>query len=171
MKKTTILMLGACFAFLSCKKRDASPADKMALGSVPPIKEALNSWDPADASTAYAAFNNACYNSSNKLYYSTTLKDADAAIWTNAIFWDMAMDNYIRTRKSADLTRVTDMYTGGYNKYDHFNWNNTTVWFIYDDMMWWVMALCRANQLTGNATYLTTAQAGFDRVWNGSYDP
>ncbi|NNU34241.1 hypothetical protein HK413_08925 [Mucilaginibacter sp. S1162] len=29
----------------------------------------------------------------------------------------------------------------------------------------------RANQLTGNATYLTTAQAGFDRVWNGSYDP
>lgn len=170
MKKTTILTLGACFAFFSCKKAESTLADKMALGSTPSVNAALNSWDPADATTAYNAFNAACYNPTTKLYYSTTLKDADAAIWTNAIFWDMAMDNYIRTRKSADLTRVTDMYTGAYNKYDSFNWNNTTVWFIYDDMMWWVLSLCRAYTLTGNAAYLTNAEAGFDRVWNGSYD-
>ncbi|NNU34242.1 hypothetical protein HK413_08930 [Mucilaginibacter sp. S1162] len=116
---------------------------KTSPGSVPDgamSGSSFNSWVPADATTAYNAFNTACYNPTTKLYYSTTLKDNIAAIWTNAIFWDMAMDAYIRTRKSADLTRVNDMYTGGYNQYDHYNWNNTTVWFIYDDMMWWVMA-------------------------------
>ncbi|MES2376508.1 MAG: glycoside hydrolase family 76 protein [Bacteroidota bacterium] len=178
MKRTTILVLTACLAFFSCSKKEGAPAPpadgKTSLGSVPSGEfsgSSFNSWDPADATTAYNAFNTACYNPTTKLYYSTTLKDNIAAIWTNAIFWDMAMDAYIRTRTTAALTRVNDMYTGGYNQYDHYNWNNTTVWFIYDDMMWWVMSLARANQITGNATYLTTAQAGFDRVWNGSYDP
>ncbi|MFD2144709.1 glycoside hydrolase family 76 protein [Mucilaginibacter antarcticus] len=153
------------------QKEANAPEFKTNLGSVPQSNgQSYVYWDASTATTAWNAFNTACYNPSTKLYYSTTLKNGIAAIWTNAIFWDMAMDVYVRTRKAADLTRVNDMYTGGYNQYDHYNWNNTTVWFIYDDMMWWVMSLARAYKLTGNATYLSTAEAGFTRVWNGSYD-
>jgi predicted alpha-1,6-mannanase (GH76 family) len=52
------------------------------------------------------------------------------------------------------LTRVNDIYQGGFNQYDGYNWDNTTTWFIYDDMMWWVIALARANQITGKPEYI-----------------
>jgi predicted alpha-1,6-mannanase (GH76 family) len=65
---------------------------------------------------------------------------------------------------------INDIYQGGYNRYDHFNWNNKTVWFIYDDMMWWIISLARAHQITGNADYLSNAVAGFQHVWDNSYD-
>jgi predicted alpha-1,6-mannanase (GH76 family) len=125
----------------------------------------------ADAELAYNAFNEACYNQAKKLYYSTTLKEGLAAIWTQAIYWDMAMDVYTRTPTPAQLSRITDMYQGGFDEYDGYNWDNTTTWFIYDDMMWWIMALARAKQITGNVIYLQKAEAGFARVWEGSYDP
>lgn len=32
-------------------------------------------------------------------------------------------------------------------------------------------SLARANQLTGNKTYLDLSISGFKRVWDGSYDP
>jgi predicted alpha-1,6-mannanase (GH76 family) len=174
MKKTSIMLLTACLAFLSCSKKEgAAPGGKTTLGSVPSGATSGQSfvyWDPADATTAYNAFNTACYNPTAKLYYSTTQKTGLAAIWTQAIFWDMAMDVYTRTKATADMTRITDMYTGGSNQYNAYNWNNTTVWFIYDDMMWWINALARANKITGNAAYLTNATTGFDHVWAGSYD-
>jgi len=174
MKKTSILLLGACFAFFSCKKESDPeaklPAKNLISVAGPGIAAAVY-WNTGVANTAWSAFNTACYNPGGKLYYGTTLKNSVAAIWTQAIFWDMAMSVYTRRKTAADLTRVNDMYTGNYNQYDGYNWNNTTVWFIYDDIMWWVMSLARANQLTGNATYLTKAISGFDRVWNGSYDP
>jgi predicted alpha-1,6-mannanase (GH76 family) len=82
----------------------------------------------------------------------------------------MAMNVYERTKTPEQLTMINDIYQGGFDQYDGYNWDNTTTWFIYDDMMWWVMALARANQITGNQVYLQKAVAGFNRVWNGSYD-
>ncbi len=74
MKRTTILVLTACLAFFSCSKKEGAPAPpadgKTSLGSVPSGEfsgSSFNSWDPADATTAYNAFNTACYNPTTKL--------------------------------------------------------------------------------------------------------
>ncbi|WP_158799522.1 glycoside hydrolase family 76 protein [Pedobacter sp. L105] len=173
-KSFIFLALAGYTAILSCDKvKDITPSSGSLLGSAKSATHQLATpaITSADADLAYTAFNAACYNPDNKLYYSTTLKDGIAAIWTQAIFWDMAMDVYKRTKTTAQLTRVNDIYQGGYDQYDGYNWNNTTTWFIYDDMMWWIMALARANQITGNATYLQKSQDGFAHVWAGSYDP
>lgn len=125
----------------------------------------------ADATLAFNSFNTNFYSKSDKLYYSTTEKKDIAAIWTQAIYWDMVMNAYERTKDQSYLRMINDIYEGGYKRYDGYNWNNTTVWFIYDDIMWWVIALARAYEITGNQTYLDKAISGFNRVWDGSYDP
>ncbi|MBB5395294.1 glycoside hydrolase family 76 protein [Mucilaginibacter sp. AK015] len=168
MKKLIYVLLASLFiTAISCSKGTESK---------PPVvkpddgQPADPEFTAADATAAYTAFNKYYYNPSKKLYYSTTSQDGLAAIWTQAIYWDMAMNVYERTKGPAQLAMVNDMYQGGFNQYDGYNWDNTTTWFIYDDMMWWVMALARANQLTGKPEYLQKAIAGFNRVWNRSYD-
>jgi len=163
-----ILPFTFCLATFGCSKPYHQPPPQTLKPT--PTTQIVN-FTSADATTAYAAFNKYFYNSSAKLYYSTTDKSALGAIWTQAIYWDLAMDVYQRTNDTAQLRMVNDIYVGGANQYDNYNWNNTTTWFIYDDMMWWVTALARANQLTGNAAYLQNSIAGFNRVWAGSYDP
>ncbi len=169
MKKLIcILPLTLWFASMGCAKPYHMPPPQT-LQPIPTTK--IVNFTLSDANTAYSAFNKYFYNPTAKLYYSATDKSALGAIWTQAIYWDLAMDVYQRTNDTAQLKMVTDIYTGGANQYDNYNWNNTTTWFIYDDMMWWVTALARANQLTGNAAYLQNSIAGFNRVWAGSYDP
>ncbi|WP_426589432.1 glycoside hydrolase family 76 protein [Mucilaginibacter sp. R-33] len=171
-KPICFLVLSLFITIVSCSKgKEVTPAASKPDTNTTTPTDNSTGFSSADADLAYTAFNNAFYDSNNKLYFSTTKKDGVAAIWTQAIYWDMAMNVYERTKTPAQLTRIGDIYQGNYNYYDGYNWNNTTVWFIYDDMMWWVIALARANQLTGNATYLEKAKSGFDRVWNGSYDP
>lgn len=166
MKKT---ILAAGFAvyllLLSCSK------EKTANVKPQPKPSASGNFTSADATTAYNTFNSFFYNTDAKLYYSTTKRDNVAAIWTQAIYWDLAMHVYERTKDANLLKRIADIYQGNYNQYDGYNWTNHQVWFIWDDMMWWVAALARAHQLTGNATYLQKAKEGFDHVWQGSYDP
>ncbi|QNL52463.1 alpha-1,6-mannanase [Olivibacter sp. SDN3] len=129
------------------------------------------SYTAADATAAFNAFNTYYYNPTAKLYYSNTDQDDIGAIWTQAIYWDIAMHRYIRTGDEVDLSLVHDIYQGGYDQYDGYNWENTTEWFIYDDIMWWVIALARAYELTENPVYLEKSISGFARVWRDSYDP
>lgn len=130
-----------------------------------------SSFTRKDAAKAYAAFNQYFYSETDQLYYANTERKNIGAIWTQAIYWDMAMNVYQRTRAAADRKRVRDIFEGGYRRYDQYNWNNTKEWFIYDDIMWWVISLARAHQLMGDKEYLPLAVAGFKRVWDGSYDP
>jgi len=162
-------MITSWLGSISCNKSTSylPPPQKLPVVTVTPPKN----FTTADATTAYTAFNKYFYNSSAKLYYSSTSKDSLGAIWTQAVYWDLAMDVYQRTNDPAQLTMITDIYTGAVNQYDNYNWNNSTTWFIYDDMMWWVTALARANQLTGNTAYLQHSVDGFNHVWAGSYDP
>lgn len=172
MKKSCYALLtGLLIVAASCSKGNegVKPGTTKPGGTTAPTDSPT--FTAADATKAYTAFNRYYYNPTKKLYYANTLQTNLGAIWTQAIYWDMAMNVYERTKEQSQMTMVTDMYQGGFDEYDGYNWDNTTTWFIYDDMMWWVMALARANQLTGNATYLQKAQAGFNRVWNGSYDP
>lgn len=161
-----LLFITLTISIFSCSKKT---------GDVPvpvPAKPVDNkTFSASDATTAFNAFNTIYYNPAEKLYYSTTEKKDIAAIWTQAIYWDIVMDAYERTKDQSYYKLITDIYDGGAKRYDNYNWDNTTTWFIYDDMMWWVMALTRAYQITGNQTYLDKAKAGFTRVWDGSYDP
>ena len=163
---TSFIALG--FACMSCSKPYQMPAPQ-SLKPVPVVQ--TTNFTLADADVAYTAFNNYFYNPTTKLYYNATDRSGIGAIWTQAIYWDLAMDVYERKKSDPQLKMITDIYAGGASQYDNYNWNNQTTWFIYDDMMWWVTALARANQLTGNAAYLQNSIAGFNHVWAGSYDP
>lgn len=147
------------------KKKDSEPV------KLPPPVGKPQLYSASEATAAFNNFNSAYYNPTAQLYYSNTEKKNIGAIWTQAIYLDMAINAYQRTKDPAYLKLVNDIYIGGFNRYDGYNWNNTTTWFIYDDMMWWVIALTNAYDLTGNTTYLDKAKTGFARVWEGSYDP
>ncbi|RQO75770.1 alpha-1,6-mannanase [Pedobacter sp. KBW06] len=123
-----------------------------------------------DAKAAMNSFDANFYSNTDKLYYSSTQKNKLAAIWVQAIYWDMIMNTYKRSNAPVDLQRVEDLYQGGYLKYDKYNWENKVEWFIYDDMMWWIISLARAYEITGQQKYLNASKAGFARVWRDSYD-
>jgi len=133
----------------------------------------------ADADKAIEAFHETFFDKSKKIYYANSGKSGIAAIWTQAIYWDMAMNAFNRTKNPQHKQMVDDIYAGNKNHYDTFNWDNGKVWFIYDDIMWWVISLARGYEQYGTKEYLDYAESGFKRVWEGSpvvgdpgsYDP
>lgn len=127
-------------------------------------------YTPKDATTAIDAFHKTFYNPEMKLYAISSDMKGRAAIWVQAIYWDMAMNAYKRTKSPKYLQQIKEIYQGGYEQYDKYNWNNKVEWFIYDDMMWWIISLGRAYQLTGDPKYLAHAAAGFYHVWKEGYD-
>lgn len=130
-----------------------------------------NDYTSADATKAFESFNKYFYGSDIKLYYSTTERKEIGSIWTQAIFWDIVMDAYERTGDPEYEQMIHDIYRGGYEEYAGYNWENKEEWFIYDDIMWWVIALARAHTITGKEKYLEQSISGFKRVWRDSYDP
>ena len=165
MGKLFLLLAAGLVLHTACSKSNSkavTPVDSVHLPTV--------SFTDKDATAAFNNFNTYFYNPAEQLYYATTEKKSTGAIWTQAVYWDLVMNAYKRTNDPAQLQMIKDMYQGGYKKYDRYNWNNKTVWFIYDDMMWWIISLARAYEITKDSTYLTTSIAGFQRVWNDSYD-
>jgi len=47
----------------------------------------------------------------------------------------------------------------GYQQYAGYDWTNQDKWFIWDDMMWWIIALARAYETTGDQKYLDHAKS------------
>lgn len=101
-----------------------------------------------------------------------------AAIWCQAIFYDMVQNAYRRAVAEGDEARKTKykslhyrIYKGEKAQYVNFNFddcNTNTGWFVYDDIMWWTAALARAYETFGSVEYLTFAERSFCRVWYGS---
>lgn len=118
---------------------------------------------------AYHAFNNALYDPVRKLYFRDSKQEKEvAAIWTQAIYWDMAMNAYKGDPSKENKQRIDDIYQGCYDYYAGYDWYSyPDVWFIYDDIMWWVISMARAYELTGEEKYLAHAVSGFNRVWYG----
>lgn len=123
-----------------------------------------------EATIAMDAFHTAFYNPEMKLYAIDSNKHGRAAIWVQAIYWDMIMNAYKRTKAPKYHQLIGEIYQGGYEQYDKYNWNNKVEWFIYDDMMWWIISLARAYEVTGEPKYLADASAGFYHTWKESYD-
>ncbi len=140
----------------------------------------ITPYTEADITKAYDAFNDHLLHPERKIYMRDTEEEtAVGAIWTQAIYWDMAMNAYKKTGSEAHKQLVEDIYRGNYDHYDRYNWDNGNVWFIYDDIMWWVISLARGYELTQHEEYLQLSESGFERVWSGSsvvgdsgsYDP
>lgn len=128
------------------------------------------SYTTTAADAAMDAFQSHCYNPQTKLYYNNTDKNGLAAIWTHAIFWNIVLDAYERTGDVKYLNLSNDIFDGGYAQYAQYDWNNQEVWFVFDDLMWWIISMARAYRITGNQECLSTAIAGFDNVYARAYD-
>jgi len=144
-----------------------------------PTPPKVVSYTSKDATDAYNSFNKNLFDPVRQLYYRDSGKPANVgAIWTQAIYWDMAMNAYKRTKSAENLQQIEDIYQGCYRYYANYDWyNQPKVWFIYDDIMWWVISMARAYEITGDQKYLDHSISGFQRVWfgatgidDGSYD-
>ncbi len=171
----TLNYLFCAIAFVTCPAW-ANAASDFSNDADPPSA----SYTDVDIDEAYDAFNRHLLHPTRQLYMrDTEASNAVGAIWTQAIYWDMAMNAYKRSGSEAHRQLVTDIFEGNYTHYAQFDWDNGEVWFIYDDIMWWIISLGRAYELTQEARYLELAETGFERVWSGSpvvkdsgsYDP
>lgn len=160
------ILLLAGFA-VGCAKGSVSGASSSGPSSGDTTGVASVVYTSNNATSAYNDFNTWLYNPSTKLYYRASDKSGIGAIWTQAIYWDMAMNAYKRTGDAAYRQRVEDIYAGGAAQYANYDWTNQNKWFIWDDMMWWIIALSRAYALTGEQKFLDNATAGFHLEWYG----
>jgi predicted alpha-1,6-mannanase (GH76 family) len=166
------VLLMISFQFINC----AGKADEPFIPSLP----VAVTYTSQDATNAYNSFNQYLFDPVRKLYFRDSGQPTNVgAIWTQAIYWDMAMNAYKRTKTPESLQFIEDIYEGCGNYYAQYDWvNQPKVWFIYDDIMWWVISMARAYEITGDQKYLDHSVSGFNRVWSGSpgidtgsYDP
>ena len=111
-------------------------------------------------------------------YRDNDVSGCAAAIWCQAIFYDMVINAYNRAKHEDDDTRMrkykqlhNKIFNGEKAHYTNFNFddcNTNNGWFVYDDIMWWTCALARAYETFGSSTYLTYSERSFCRVWYGS---
>lgn len=138
-----------------------------------------------DVWTAYEGFNRTLMDAKKYIYKTDTSFPAAAdrfngaaAIWCQPIYWDMAMNAYKLAKAQGDVTKqkkykklCDQIYAGNKAQYCQFDFddnNETTGWFIYDDIMWWTISLARGYELFGKDEYLNLSEKSFHRVWHGS---
>ena len=143
---------------------------------------------------AYDDFNEALLDKSRNIYKADTdqpsadhrgngTRDNDrsgcaAAIWCQAIYYDMVINAYNRAVKEGNEELMkkykalhSKIYKGEKSHYVDFDFNNANTnngWFVYDDIMWWTCALARAYATFGVKDLLTYSEKSFCRVWYGS---
>ncbi len=154
-------------------------------------------WTDEDVFTIFDAFHNTFLDTSRRIYMCDTAqpnashrgngaRDNDysgcaAAIWCQAPMFDMVInaarlaqqqENFTTNEKRQYQNLINRIYLGEKSHYTNFDFddNNTdTGWFIYDDIMWWTVALAHAYAYDPETTdYLTYAEKSFCRVWYGS---
>lgn len=111
-------------------------------------------------------------------YRDKDVSGCAAAIWCQAIMYDMVINAYRRAEAEGDEARMqtykalhTRIYNGEKSHYVNFDFddpNTNNGWFVYDDIMWWTCALARAYETFGTKAYLTYSEKSFCRVWYGS---
>jgi predicted alpha-1,6-mannanase (GH76 family) len=125
------------------------------------------SFTSNDATSAYNDFNKYLFDTTRKIYYRASDKSGIGAIWTQAVYFDMSMNAWKRTQNAKYRQMIEDIYDGAAGQYNNYNWHDDSKWFIWDDMMWWIIALGRAYQTTGEQKFLDHSKEGFNFVWYG----
>ncbi|OQP67589.1 glycoside hydrolase family 76 protein [Niastella populi] len=157
--KAIVLLLGA--SVLSCSKSGNGQS------TPDPVTPQQVSFTSNDATSAYNDFNKHLFDPNRKIYYRASDKSGTGAIWTQAIYFDMAMNAWKRTKDTKYRQLIEDIYNGNAMEYNNYNWKDDIKWFIWDDMMWWIISLARAYELTGEQKYLDHSIKGFNFVWYG----
>ena len=166
--------------FLPCFTQHLAASEWVRLDASDDYSSGYPSYTSEDVQKAWAAFNATYLSAEKGIYYEKPEQGGKvAAIWTQAIFLDMAQNAFLRTRSQSDSLAFLAILEGNRRHYANFDWDNGKVWFIYDDIMWWVISLARTYLITGDDQWLKLAISGFDRVWygssvlkdNGSFDP
>ena len=121
----------------------------------------------AEADAAFDSFNAAFYVvSSGRGYYKADTGGGRADFWKQAEMIEMIIDAYERTNRPAYKTLITQS-VDGFLYYQGTDW----LWNKYnDDIMWMVIACCRAYRATGNTTYRDRAKYHFDAVYARGWD-
>ncbi len=111
-------------------------------------------------------------------YRDNDVSGCAAAIWCQAIMYDMVINAYNRAKGEGDAARMkkyktlhNNIYSGERSHYVSFNFDNSNTnngWFVYDDIMWWTCALARAYEAFGATAFLNYSEKSFCRVWYGS---
>lgn len=134
---------------------------------------------------AYDAFNAAFLDTEKYIYKDCVSREhavdrwgGAAAIWCQAHFYEMALVACERARKEGDAERYRQTYKlalqlleGNRRQYVDFDFddcNINTGWFVYDDIMWWTIALAKTHRLLGDELSLAQAEESFCRVYYGS---
>ena len=120
----------------------------------------VRAFTSADADTLLDAHTTAFYRMTNggAFYQKSTRGNKPADFWTEAEQLEMVLDAYERTSNAVQLVMFTNLVNGFVTEHG-VNWNHNP---YNDDIMWMVIALTRAHQLTGNLEFLAMAQANFD---------
>ena len=118
-----------------------------------------------DADTIINSFNGAYYDSSTGIY-ARNQSGGTADFWKFAEMIEMHVDVYERSPTANNFTILTNL-VNGFDTAEGTDWS----WNGFnDDVMWAVMAHCRAYQKTGNQTYRAIAKANFDMAYARGWD-
>jgi len=127
----------------------------------------VRAFSTADADAAFDAFNNAFYVlNDGKGYYKSDTTGGHADFWKSAEEIEMIIDAYERTGNPAHKAMISQSIDGFMDYYgSDWLWNDYN-----DDIMWIVIACCRAYTITGNDAYLDRARYHFDAVYDRGWD-
>lgn len=121
-----------------------------------------------DADAAFNAFNAAyLVQSGGQTYYTHSLNNrSNDGTWTEALSIQGAEDACERTETSANKTLVNNLCSTFLSlnpaPWSWDGWN--------DDIGWDSLVLIRGYQLTGNSSFLTAAESGFNFAFNRGWD-
>lgn len=112
------------------------------------------------ADTAYNTFMSKFYSVSNG---KGTI--SGAGFWGEAEMFEIIVDAYARSGYSTYKDYIGQFYNGFVNEHGtSWTWNEYN-----DDIMWMVIACCRAYLATGNTTYRDQAKTHFDAVYSRAW--
>lgn len=103
----------------------------------------------------------------DKGYFAKSTDDAaQQDFWRSAELMEMVIDAWERTGNTTFKVMIDQLYAGFTARYGN-DWMSNT---YNDDIIWMVIACCRAYQATAKDVYRHQAKVHFDRVYQRAYD-
>src|SRR5262245_41535884 len=115
--------LVACMIGLTLAACSKSDSGSQPTTGNPPPQQGIN-FTSNNATSAYNDFNKYLFDPVRKLYYRASDKSGIGAIWTQAIYWDMAMNAFKRTNDAKYKTQIDDIFEGCGMQYANYDWKN-----------------------------------------------
>ena len=128
-------------------------------------------WTAADAQTAFNSYNDAFYfnpSGNNYDYRVDQGSTTTSGFWVGAEEIELAIDAYNQNPSATNQTIIDQLCNGFVAQFgDGSSWSSDS---YDDDLMWATIAFTRAYSATGNAAWLSDAEASFSTVWSRGYD-